>query len=382
MDAMVLEALKKLRADTSLLDASATRAIDSAAKDGQTVASVVRMRREIDAARRDLDALADSDARDERARHEAQHAAEKASAEAARIADAQSREAGLRASLAECSRAKPFQNIAEGKAVACGEAGAIYRYTGGELRHYPNPTIAAAWDKDWGNFEVVDCAGIPEGAAMGFAPPLAVPEGRAVKCDEAGGVYRYTGGELRYYPSPAIATAWDRGWGTPELVDCAGIPEGKAMGLAPPLAVPDGQSVKCGEAGAIYRYTGGELRHYPNPTIADTWDQHWGNPVVADCAGIPEGAAMGAAPPSVYSLRERRNVNGHDIRWLNLSDTRSDSKNVSICQQECDKLGPKCRGFVYKTGDNNGCHLKSNFAEGDVFKRSTGGFQLFTKQGT
>lgn len=267
MDATVLAALTELRHDASLVDASVTRAIKSAAEDGRTITNVARMRREIDAARRDLDARADLEARDERARHEAQHASDRARADAAGVADGQRREAALQASLTRCS--------------------------------------------------------------LGAEP---------------------------------VASA-------------------SASGPAPRPEIAEGQSVTCGD-GKILRYTGGELRHYPSPEIAGSWDPNWSSPMLVNCEGIPRGAAMESAraPAAVYTLRERRNVNGHQIRWMDLKNSRSDANNVAICQAECDRLGPACRGFVYKTGNDSGCHLKSNFAEEHVFRRKTGGFQLYTKQ--
>jgi hypothetical protein len=129
-----------------------------------------------------------------------------------------------------------------------------------------------------------------------------VAEGQAVKCGAGPEVYRYTGGEVRHYPNPAIADTWDPNWGKPVMLDCAGIPRGAPMGPAPaggPIA--EGQAVQCTKNGGVYRYTGGKLRGYPNPTIAGTWDPNWGKPVLLDCTGIPRGAAMGPAPKSTVS---------------------------------------------------------------------------------
>jgi hypothetical protein len=51
--------------------------------------------------------------------------------------------------------------------VGSGENRAVYRYMGGvELRHYPNPEIAASWDKKWGDFKKIDCGGLTQGDPM------------------------------------------------------------------------------------------------------------------------------------------------------------------------------------------------------------------------
>jgi len=56
-------------------------------------------------------------------------------------------------------------------------------------------------------------------------------------------VYRYMGGtELRHYPNPPIATSWDPDWSTTfKKIDCAGLTEGKKM----PHNVQVGDPVQC-----------------------------------------------------------------------------------------------------------------------------------------
>ena len=55
----------------------------------------------------------------------------------------------------------------------------------------------------------------------------------------------------------------------------------------------EGQPVKCGTNYIVYRYTGGILRAYPNPTIASSWDPNWGSRIITiDCIGATFGADM------------------------------------------------------------------------------------------
>ena len=45
----------------------------------------------------------------------------------------------------------------------------------------------------------------------------------------------------------------------------------------------------------VYRLTSAtERRHYPDPTIASSWDENWGSNRTIDCTGITEGTPMAA----------------------------------------------------------------------------------------
>ena len=83
-----------------------------------------------------------------------------------------------------------------------------------------------------------------------------------------------------------------------------------AAGAADPvvpnlLTDPVGTPIQCtandvgsGVNAAVYRYMGGtELRHYPNPPIATSWDPDWASTFKKiDCEGFTQGAAMAAKP--------------------------------------------------------------------------------------
>ena len=71
------------------------------------------------------------------------------------------------------------------------------------------------------------------------------------------------------------------------------------------LTDPVGTPIQCtandvgsGVNAAVYRYMGGtELRVYPNPPIATSWDSDWGTTFKKiDCVGFTQGAAMAAKP--------------------------------------------------------------------------------------
>ena len=71
------------------------------------------------------------------------------------------------------------------------------------------------------------------------------------------------------------------------------------------LTDPVGTPIQCtandvgsGVNAAVYRYMGGnELRHYPNPPIASSWDPDWGTTFKKiDCVGLTKGDNMAMKP--------------------------------------------------------------------------------------
>ena len=124
--------------------------------------------------------------------------------------------------------------------VGSGVNAAVYRYMGGtELRHYPNPPIAASWNSEWSaDIKEIDCDGLTEGEKMSYNATVGDP----VQCtanDVGSGansaVYRVEADKvLRHYPNPPIATSWDSDWGTTfKKIDCAGFTQGAAMAAKP-----------------------------------------------------------------------------------------------------------------------------------------------------
>jgi len=94
--------------------------------------------------------------------------------------------------------------------------------------------------------------------------------------------------------------------GTPTVGTKAAAGAGAGAGAADPvvpnlLTDPVGTPIQCttndvgsGVNAAVYRYMGGtELRHYPNPPIATSWDPDWGTTFKKiDCEGLTEGEKM------------------------------------------------------------------------------------------
>ena len=95
--------------------------------------------------------------------------------------------------------------------------------------------------------------------------------------------------------------------------------EADAAAKAQEKAAPVGTPIQCnandvgsGVNLAVYRYTGGtELRHYPNPSIASSWDPDWGSTLKKiDCLGLTQGEKMPMNPTplpnGIYSLKGGR----------------------------------------------------------------------------
>jgi hypothetical protein len=182
----------------------------------------------------------------------------------------------------------PLLSLKEGDSVECvGKEDTLYHFTGGQLREYPEGKGSAfIWDPDWENYKSDSCIGIPRGADMQERK-----EGDSVKCfGEESRLYRYTGGQLRLYPNEGIAFSWDPDWHSAETQDCSGPPIGAPM---PFISLEEGDSVKCnGEGDPVFRFTVGQLRYYPTPEIASSWDPDWENSKKVNCTGIPRGGHL------------------------------------------------------------------------------------------
>ena len=137
-------------------------------------------------------------------------------------------------------------DIIDGYAVRCtSNYDYVYRYTNGELRGYPNPTIASSWDPYWNSyhFKVENCDDFTIGPDMPYKPD--VEDGQTIRCTtDTGELYRYTNGKRRWYPNHIITSSWDPNWDTgAKVIDCEGVVKGPDMAYKPD--VEDGQAMKC-----------------------------------------------------------------------------------------------------------------------------------------
>ena len=66
----------------------------------------------------------------------------------------------------------------------------------------------------------------------------------------------------------------------------------------------EGQAVKCSKGGngnpaSVYKYTNHQVRWYPNPEIATSYDPNWSAFITVDCSAFKIGAQM---PPRVPEI--------------------------------------------------------------------------------
>jgi len=100
------------------------------------------------------------------------------------------------------------------------------------------------------------------------------------------------------------------------------------------LTDPVGTPIQCttndvgsGVNSAVYRYMGGdELRHYPNPEIASSWDSDWGTTFKKiDCVGLKQGDRI----PYNATIGEPVQCKANDVgSGLNVAVYRVEANNV------------------------------------------------------
>eukprot|EP00551_Chaetoceros_affinis_P007092 CAMPEP_0203665818 /NCGR_PEP_ID=MMETSP0090-20130426/2971_1 /ASSEMBLY_ACC=CAM_ASM_001088 /TAXON_ID=426623 /ORGANISM="Chaetoceros affinis, Strain CCMP159" /LENGTH=486 /DNA_ID=CAMNT_0050529507 /DNA_START=56 /DNA_END=1516 /DNA_ORIENTATION=- len=134
--------------------------------------------------------------------------------------------------ISSIRRRRRLADLVEGDTVYCQDedAGKIYRWVDGELRHYPMGTIAASWEENWRDLIVyTDCSSLPHGAEM---PIETMPEEELIRCmdQDYTKVYKWMEGSLRHVPKGRLAELWSMGW-RDTIVDlnCGSLSVGDAM---------------------------------------------------------------------------------------------------------------------------------------------------------
>jgi hypothetical protein len=140
---------------------------------------------------------------------------------------------------------------------------------------------------------------IPPPTVTTVPPTVVQPvEGNDYKCadDPSRYVVRYTGGQLNSYPSNATRLSWMpqsiQKYQNPPFINCKNYKTGTRMNMNPDLI--EGASYYCqGMDKTIYTYRGTELKAYPNPTIAKSWNPYYNAQVqTVDCSTRKIGLPM------------------------------------------------------------------------------------------
>lgn len=167
-----------------------------------------------------------------------------------------------------------------------------------------------------------------------------IVEGQSYKCSNLNpwAIYRGYNGTLRMYPNPTVAGSWDIHWGNPITIDCSKVEMGTQMEMNPDPKLIEGHSYTC-EEGGVYRAMDGILRWYPNPAIAVSWDPAWASPVKIDCSGVKKGAPMQMAPSP--ALAEGGSSTPAPVK----ADTSALEKRMKEVVDDLDSLNS--RGFFH-----------------------------------
>jgi hypothetical protein len=214
-------------------------------------------------------------------------------------------------------------------------SGAVYRYTNNNnnqtIFHYPNPDIANTWDSKWSDAKPIDCSGITLSSDV---KAINVSSGTPIKCatgipngQNQDAVWRFTNNTnnptINYYPNADIANSFDKNWNNISTIDCTGMKVGPNLSS---ITQSNGAAVGCknndpkgDNSGAVYRLDQGMIQHYPNPTIASSWDKDWGKFTKIDCSGLVLGKPL---PQKIYTN------SGNSLSNWNVSSTSLGDANI------------------------------------------------------
>lgn len=207
----------------------------------------------------------------------------------------------------------------EGHSIKCHEGttngkhnkDAVYRWTHGELRHYPNPLVALSWNFSWNHILTIDCRGLFISDDPMQRKANSPSEGQSIKCAGTPHVYRWTDDTLRHYPNPGIMASWTNGNMGSSTAYCPGQKYGKAMAWNTSI-IPEGKSLRCSGSATVYRWGGGHLRGYPNRATFESCDGNWSKIGNIDCRGLSFGPPMSMCrreeEEEEEELPEQRNI--------------------------------------------------------------------------
>ena len=214
---------------------------------------------------------------------------------------------------------KGGDTIPEGQSVKCvGNEVDVFRWMEGHLHRYPDPPVASSWDDQWRSKAVtLDCTSLM--LAYGSPMKMFLNEGDSVVCldGDMDMVFRWTKGKLRHYPDTTAASSWDPNWRDTTAIDCSTLTHGHAM--IEKFFLEEGDNVMChGDEYRVYRWMNGQLRHFPNPSVANSWDENWRPHIQRiDCSPYEIVQAMSDKPDIVVDnlralFKIGRNTFGRD----------------------------------------------------------------------
>ena len=144
---------------------------------------------------------------------------------------------------------------------------------------------------------------LADGPALALKPaPVALTEGLAVKCADkpSNAVFRYTAKEIRHYPDPTIASSWDPVWRQFKNIDCTGIKVGTPMALNHAV-LPEGASIACSnmKPSPVFRLVNNTIYRFRFAAYASSWDPKWHEFKTIDCTSLARGFPLALKPAPV-----------------------------------------------------------------------------------
>ena len=157
-------------------------------------------------------------------------------------------------------------------------------------------------------------------------------EGTSIQCtnESTGKVYRWVFGELRHYPNGMIANSWNPNWRDVNYADCTDFQVGSPMSMGD---IVEGYGVRCTDMddGKVYRWANNELHRYPSGKIATSWNPNWrGDILDLNC----EPYAVGT-PMSLNAFLKDYGLNAH-----------VDHSPLQLCEGDCDDDSQCADGLI------------------------------------
>ena len=81
-----------------------------------------------------------------------------------------------------------------------------------------------------------------------------------------------------------------------------------------PTVLVNDTSYNCSDNSGVYRYINDKLYHYPNPTIAASWDTNWSKAKTIDCSTTTKAAELPLYPSTCDEAKEMYYTMNPDVR--------------------------------------------------------------------
>jgi hypothetical protein len=219
-----------------------------------------------------------------------------------------------------------------------------------------------------------------------------------------GGVYRYSGNNIiQYYPTPEIATSWNKEWSNYTDIDCSTYTTGTTVSALNVAGLTNGDTVGCnagkelpnGVQGGIYRYVDNNiLRWYPSGEIASSWNPTWSSNIKwIDCTTYQSGESMSTKMDSsdiIEDIPKFAYVTTNIVKFGSWSESKGTnvfqlfseeidrSCDLSLLKKSC---VDDCVGIIHSPSNNTWQKITTSSASTD-YKISSTMQDIYMKEAT